>query len=115
MICVKLQHGITRAPSPLFSTLTPLFRNEGVVPDVQVQIEMKQKGKKQRQVKKNDIRQEKEVEFFSGNRLEKAFHTRLSQIPVLQTMRLPDLGRNDQRAPFQIYPLIKAQKSPRYS
>jgi len=51
MICVKLQHGITRAPSPLFSTLTPLFRNEGVVPDVQVQIEVKEKGKKQRQVR----------------------------------------------------------------
>jgi hypothetical protein len=31
-----------QAPSPLFSTLTPLFRNEGVVPDVQVQIEMKE-------------------------------------------------------------------------
>jgi hypothetical protein len=58
MVCVKLQHGITGAPSLLFSTLTPLssfltppFRNEGVVPDIQVQIEVKEKGKKQRQVR----------------------------------------------------------------
>ena len=44
-------------------------KNKGIVPDVQIQIEMKEKGKKQRQVKENDIRQEKEEELFSGSRL----------------------------------------------
>jgi len=38
-------------PNSSLSFLTPPFRNEGVVPDVQVQIEMKEKGKKQRQVR----------------------------------------------------------------
>ncbi|MEK7359783.1 MAG: hypothetical protein AAB422_05360 [Planctomycetota bacterium] len=44
-------------------------KNEGVVPGVQVQIEMKQKCKKQRHVKKNDIRQEKEEKLFPGGRM----------------------------------------------
>ena len=46
------------APSALFSKLTPLssfltppFRNDGVVPDVQVQIEVKGKGDNQQQAR----------------------------------------------------------------
>jgi len=39
-------------------------KNEGVVPDVQVQIEMKEKGKKQRQVKKRTISDRKKKRNF---------------------------------------------------
>jgi hypothetical protein len=48
-------------------------KNEGVVPDVQVQIEVKEKGEKQRKVKENDIRQKKKEKFLSGRRMQKFF------------------------------------------
>jgi len=55
-------------PSALFPTLTPPFRNDEVVPDVQVQIEVKEKGNNQQQArcKRKISERNKTRNLFSG-------------------------------------------------